>query len=71
MTTLMTFDQLVKLEISIKSDNFDDFPDAYTIFLEKNLLIISQDNLLFYNMGQKYCVKNNSHTSEPIVILVL
>ena len=26
MTTLMTFDQLVKLEISIKSDNYDDFP---------------------------------------------
>ena len=35
MTTLMTVDQLVKLEINIKSDDYDDFPDAYTIFLEK------------------------------------
>ena len=26
---------------------------------------LSHESLLSMNMGQKYCVKNNSHTSEP------
>ena len=42
--------------------------------LYSQILDLSNHNVigqLRYVTGQKYCVKNNSHTSEPDVILVL
>ena len=69
VTTITTFNLVVNLETSTKSDNYDDFLDACARILEKNLFIITLNKVKLINLTKElvqkqqkrwgYLIKNN------------
>jgi hypothetical protein len=59
VTTMTTFNLVVNLETSTKSDNYDDFDnydnfsDMHAIILEKNLSIITLNNVKSMNLTRE------------------